>query len=296
MGYDNLHNYRTEMKVINEGLMYQVLSIPSFSGQERWIQKYLMEHALRREFSAGIDAKGNIYMCKGTVADGEFYPCLTAHMDTVHSRQIPFIETGKCFPLQTEEVNGKHLIFAEDFGLGGDDKAGIVIALTIMDYLPACKTVFFVEEEIGCAGSEVAELSWFKDVGYIIAFDAPGSNCASWSCSGERLFDRAFYSYYLEELGDKFGLTHYEEHPYTDVMKLRMNTSLACMNFGAGYYNHHTSVEYVVAEDMDNAAAMGLHLINRLGHKEYVIPFTPRYLNKEDDDYDYFEKKFESNR
>ena len=109
--------------------------------------------------------------------------------------------------------------------MGGDDKAGIVIALTIMEMLPVCKAVFFVEEEIGCGGSEVAELSWFRDVGYIIAFDAPGRNSASWSCGGELLFDKTFYEKFLRELGNKHGLTNFEAHPYTDVMMLRMNTS-----------------------------------------------------------------------
>ena len=81
-------------------------------------------------------------------------------------------------------------------------------------------------------------------------------------------------------------------HPYTDVMVPRVDTSLACMNFGAGYYDYHTLQEYVVPEEMDNAAAMGLYLIGQLGTREYVIPYTSRYKMKEDPDYDYFCKKF----
>lgn len=285
----------TKTQLIDERLMYDVLSIPSLSGNEKCMQAFLLEYARNNGISANIDEKGNIYLCKGTLADVEFYPCVTAHMDTVHHSHIPFIEANKKIPLQTEERNGKHLIFADDFGLGGDDKAGIVVALTIMERLQVCKAVFFVEEEIGCRGSEDADLSWFRDVGYIIAFDSPGSNCASWSCCGERLFDREFYEQFLEELGDKYGLTHYEAHPYTDVMMLRMNTSLACMNFGAGYYNLHTDMEYVVIEDMNHAVDMGLYLIGRLGNTEYILPFTPHYISGDDDDYDYFNEKFECN-
>ena len=260
------------------------------------MQEFLFKYATEHGLQAHIDNKGNIYLQKGSLEKGRFFPCLVAHMDTVHSRQIPFIEANKKIPLQTEVVNGNHLIFAEDFGLGGDDKAGIVIALTIMEMLPACKAVFFVEEEIGCGGSEVAELSWFRDVGYIIAFDAPGRNCASWSCGGELLFDKTFYEKFLRELGNKHGLTNFEAHPYTDVMMLRMNTCLACMNFSAGYYNHHTSIEYVVAEDMDQAVAMGLHLINRLGNKEYIIPYTPHYLDVDNADFNYFKALFNNHK
>jgi len=46
---------------------------------------------------------------------------------------------------------------------------------------------------------------------------------------------------------------------------------LMCMNFGAGYYENHTSGEYCIAEMMDKSAEMGLYLINRLGNKEYVF-------------------------
>ena len=65
------------------------------------------------------------------------------------------------------------------------------------------------------------------------------------------------------------------------------------MNFGAGYYLYHTLNEYVVPEEMDNATTMGLYLIDRLGYKEYVLPFCPRYrLNEEDKDSEWFRNKF----
>ena len=283
------------LKTIDENLMYRVLSIPTYTGKEHSMIEFLMDYARDKGYDGGIDEKGNVYMCKGAPPDGGYYPCVTAHMDTVQYEQIPFIEAGNPIPLVTEEIKGKHRVYAEDFGLGGDDKAGIVIALTILDKLPICKAVFFVEEEAGCCGSQKAELAWFKDAGYVIAFDSPEGNCASWSCSGECLFDRAFYETYLVELGEKYGLTKYVAHPYTDVMVLRIDTALMCMNFGAGYYKYHTPSEYCIAEEMDNAAAMGLYLINRLGYKEYVFPYTPKSPYEKDENYDYFSKLFMNN-
>ena len=283
------------LKTINEDLMYRVLSVPTYTGKEHRMIEFLMDYARDKGYDGGIDEKGNVYMCKGAPPDGGYYPCVTAHMDTVQYEQIPFIEAGKPIPLVTEEIKGKHRIYVEDFGLGGDDKAGIVIALTILDKLPVCKAVFFVEEEAGCCGSQKAELAWFKDAGYVIAFDSPEGNCASWSCSGECLFDRAFYETYLVELGEKYGLTKYVAHPYTDVMVLRIDTALMCMNFGAGYYKYHTPSEYCIAEEIDNAAAMGLYLINRLGYKEYVFPYTPKSPYEKDENYDYFSKLFMNN-
>ena len=244
--------------------MYRVLSVPTYTGKEHRMIEFLMDYARDKGYDGGIDEKGNVYMCKGAPPDGGYYPCVTAHMDTVQYEQIPFIEAGNPIPLVTEEIKGKHRVYAEDFGLGGDDKAGIVIALTILDKLPICKAVFFVEEEAGCCGSQKAELAWFKDAGYVIAFDSPEGNCASWSCSGECLFDRAFYETYLVELGEKYGLTK-------------------------------SPSEYCIAEEMDNAAAMGLYLINRLGYKEYVFPYTPKSPYEKDENYDYFSKLFMNN-
>ncbi len=68
-----------------------------------------------------------------------------------------------------------------------------------------------------------------------------------------------------------------------------------CMNFGAGYYKYHTPSEYCIAEEMDNAAAMGLYLINRLGYREYVFPYTQRSLSVVDENYEYFSKLFMNN-
>lgn len=88
-------------------------------------------------------------------------------------------------------------------------------------------------------------------------------------------------------------MTKFVAHPYTDAYILCMDTCLACMNFGAGYYLYHTLNEYVVPEEMDNATTMGLYLIDRLGYKEYVLPFCPRYrLNEEDKDSEWFRNKF----
>ena len=163
-------NNQLNLSLIDETLLYTVLSIPTFSEREFRMQAFLLEYSRKKGISSAMDEKGNIYLSKGTLKEGCFYPCVSAHMDTIQERQIPFIEANKSIPLLTEKTDDKHYIYADGFGLGGDDKAGIVIALTIMEKLPVCKAVFFVEEEIGCVGSTRADLTWFKDVGYVMAF------------------------------------------------------------------------------------------------------------------------------
>lgn len=281
-----------KLSLIDKDLLYKVLSVPSFTGMEDRMRDFLLDYAKNHNYEVSVDDKGNVYMVKGELKDGEYYPCLVAHMDTVQERQIPYIEKDLPVPLETDDIDGLHMIYGDGYGIGGDDKAGIAVALAIMKLIPACKAVFFVEEEIGCCGSSEVELKWFKDVGYILAFDSPGCNCSSWSCNGNRLFDRKFYEDYLVELDEKFGPMTYFAHPYTDVMVLRENTSLACMNIGAGYYDQHTLYEYVIAEEVDRAVAIGMHLIDRLGMKEYVLPFISSLNPSDDPDYYYFAEKF----
>ena len=144
---------------------------------------------------------------------------------------------------------------------------------------------------MGCLGSEKAELGWFKDVGYVLAFDSPGQDC-SWACGGARLFDRQFYENYLVELKQKFTINNWCNHPFTDIMFLRQYTSLACMNMGAGYYKYHTDGEYCIAEHMDEAAQMGLYLIDKHGNNEYLIPYTSRMRDAQNEDDKYFFEKF----
>lgn len=257
------------LKVMNEKLMYDVLSVPSYTGKEHRMRSFIANYALDKGYLCETDEKGNLYIYKGVLPEDGFYPCLTAHMDTVQQKQVRFIEKDKPLTLVTEEMDGQHKIYTKGFGLGGDDKAGIAVALGIMEQMPVCKAVFFVEEEFGCYGSRKADFSWFDNVGYVIAYDASGYNCASRSCSGVELFDESFYKTYLAELGTKLGLTNFYAHPYTDIMVIRDKTGLACMNFGAGYHNYHTPYEYCIAEEMDKAVSLGIYLINRLGFEKY---------------------------
>ena len=279
------------LSTIDEQLMLDVLSVPTVSQHEHLLVEFLMDFAKKHDVDASLDDKGNVYFTKGMVADGEFFPCVCAHMDTVQDEQLKWINENKRLEIKIEEYLGRHYLSCEGFGLGGDDKAGVLICLTLLKRLPVLKAVFFVEEEMGCLGSEKAELGWFKDVGYVLAFDSPGQDC-SWACGGARLFDRQFYENYLVELEQKFTIEKWCNHPFTDIMFLRQDTSLACMNIGAGYYKYHTNLEYCVAEHMDEAAQMGLYLIDKLGNNEYLIPYTSRMCDTNNEDDKYFFEKF----
>lgn len=258
-----------ELSIIDNQLLYRIMAIPTCSGHETMMTEFILNFAKGNDLEVNVDTYGNVYVRKGVLPIGDYYPCVTAHLDTVHNNQVAWINEHKLLDVVTEEENGRHKLYCVGTGIGADDKAGIVICLTLLLKLPFLKAVFCVEEECGCHGSERVDLLWFKDVGYIIGFDAPGWT-ASKVLGGIRLFSRNFYEKYLKEMESEFDLVDYRNHSYADALMLRMNTSLVCMNMCAGFYNYHTRDEYCIVEEMNKAAKLGIYLINKLGYKEYV--------------------------
>jgi acetylornithine deacetylase/succinyl-diaminopimelate desuccinylase-like protein len=61
----------------------------------------------------------------------------------------------------------------------------------------------------------------------------------------------------------------YLVHPYTDVYALRGKFDFSCINFSIGYYDYHSSREYVVIEDVFNGIKMGRKMIEQLGYKKH---------------------------
>ena len=77
---------------------------------------------------------------------GTFPVLLTAHMDTVHKKQVSNIK------YYTDKVSGK-IIATSSVGIGGDDRCGIYMALKILDKVN-CSVLFCEDEEIGSVGAK----------------------------------------------------------------------------------------------------------------------------------------------
>ena len=83
------------LATIDEQLMLDVLSVPTVSQHEHLLVEFLMDFAKKHDVDASLDDKGNVYFTKGMVADGEFFPCVCAHMDTVQDEQLKWINENK---------------------------------------------------------------------------------------------------------------------------------------------------------------------------------------------------------
>jgi hypothetical protein len=264
--------------------LYEVMQVPSCSNYEFRMAAYIILWARRNGVDYKFDKKGNVYLTKGKLEEGEFYPCVTSHMDTVQDKAKPFALAGAELPLRTRRVKStttdevRHEIFIDGQGIGADDKLGVYISLQIVKNVEKCKAAFFVEEETGMQGSKELDKEFFDDVAYVIGWDSPELLRAAWKCSATQLFTADFYKKHIKPVTSKWGFTDkcFHSEPFTDVIQIREKTGVMCMNFGNGGYNAHSINEYLVIEHVDHALGMGLDLVNTIGCKEQ-FKFTKSY-------------------
>jgi di/tripeptidase len=267
---------------MNIFFLKEVLSIPSISGNESMVRDYIIEYAKENGIEYYTDAKGNLYLTKGSdkMTSGEYYPCVVSHMDTVHRSHSELIESKTNLIIESSTYSegedgemttliAKHPITKEQTGIGGDDKCGVYVCLEMFERFDVLKGAFFVEEEIGMLGSRHADDKFFENVGYAIQFDAPSSNWISEICSGVKLFDEDFKGEIKGTLNE-CGYTKFSVDPFTDVNQLASKYDFNCLNLGCGYYRQHTNSEYVVVEEVFDSIMAGYKLITKLGIKKYT--------------------------
>lgn len=252
-----------------------VLQIPTFSGNEELMIEFIRGFCIENNFKFYLDKKNNIYITKGELSQGEFYPCIVAHTDTVHYDQDELIVNGENITIKSlltsdnkTKLIGWNAISDRATGIGGDDKCGIYICLKMLLQLEKIKVAFFVEEEIGMQGSKLADENFFMDVGYAIQFDAPTMNWFSRTLLGENIWTEQFFNK-LKPLLDENYIDNISRDPYTDVFQLRKKFNICCAVFPTGYYNQHTKSEYVIPEETEQCILIGMDAIKILGNKKY---------------------------
>lgn len=260
----------------NIEFLKEVLSVPSKTYQEELMIEFLVKWMTENEIEFSVDEYGNVYATKQEseiLPDDFYFPCVISHTDTVHDIDVINIKE-EMLPNAQNEIKLSLKAYNDSnrpTGIGGDDKCGVFACLMLLKELPYLKAAFFVSEETGCHGSKKANESFFSNVGYAIQFDAPENWMITEKCFGQVLFDRdsEFFTScdsILTESMDKNSMK-YMVHPYTDVYALRGKFDFSCINFSIGYYNYHTSNEYVVVEDVFNGIEMGRKMIEKLGYR-----------------------------
>lgn len=259
-----------------ELLLREVLSVPSYTYSEDRMRDFILNHAQEKGYRVMEDGTGNVYLTKGDLLEGEYYPCVVAHMDTVHRDQEILVKENIKKNLYDEQVNGlthlkaMHPLTNSQTGVGGDNGAGLYIALELMSRFEKIKGAFFIAEEIGMMGSKMANDEFFKNVGYAIQYDAPSDNWFSVSCMGLRLWTPEFLKE-VKPVLDKYHINNFSHDPFTDVVQLRSKYDFCCAVLPSGYYNWHRPTEYVIIEHVLQGVRLGVDFIASLGNKKYFM-------------------------
>lgn len=247
--------------------LIDILSVPTYFAKEDLLIQKILNKLKDKNLMINRDKIGNIYIKKGK-PESEIYPCVVAHLDTVHEIKEFVVHNDSNKYLSAKLFDGT------PYGIGGDDKAGVFACLQLLERIENIKVVFFVGEEFGCVGSRLSDKSFFEDVGYVIQFDAPEHNWITYKSMGVKLFDKDDIFFELiepilkEYMGDKLWLGN---HPYTDVCAIRKYVPVNCINLSIGYYNMHTVNEYVNIDVCFNCIEMGEKIIQILDNTRYPL-------------------------
>ena len=264
--------------IMNTELLKQLYCIFSPSGNTKKMRRFLKKEIVLRGGYFVQDQKGNILVTKG---EADTYPCLASHIDQVSNHTHP--KDFRCIE-SDGIIMGYSNKLKQQCGLGADDKNGIFICLNALQRYDAIKIAFFVDEEIGCRGSEEVDLSFFDDCRFIIEPDRrDGDNFISCMsgvdvCSKEFIEDSKFR---------QFGYRH-DEGSITDVLTLlERGLQISCLNLSCGYYNAHTDEEVSVVAELENCQNFVFHMIDTM---QKVYPFEYQALWSDnywgDSDYD----------
>ena len=182
-------------------------------------------------------------------AKGDIPVLLVAHMDTVSSKPPVYVFVQKSFDL----------IYNPSGILGGDDRCGIyAIMMLLEEYKP--HVLFTEDEEIGCVGAfKAAKNLAVPDVKYIIEFDRNDKNdCVFYDCGNQAFMD------YVEKFGFK---TNYGT--CSDISVLGCAWNIAAVNLSCGYYNEHTTREYVIFGHLLETIARARNMLNEIVKTPY---------------------------
>ncbi len=167
-------------------------------------------------------------------AQGDFPVLLVAHLDTVHKELVRKIIYDKDMD-----------ILSSPQGIGGDDRCGVYMVLEVLKAFN-CSVLFCEDEECGGIGANKfikTELAKTLEFNYMIEFDRKGSNDAVfYDCANDEFEEFITEEFYKTAWGS-----------FSDISILAPFFECAAVNLSCGYYNAHTTKEYVVISEMQES-------------------------------------------
>jgi hypothetical protein len=190
--------------------------------------KKFVTRQLKTTHNKVIEGDGYVF------AQGEFPVLLVAHLDTVHKELPKTISYDK----KTDSLSSPQ-------GIGGDDRCGVYMIFEVLQQFN-CSVLFCEDEEIGGVGAEKfiqTDLASTLEFNYMIEFDRKGYNDAVfYDCDNPKFMDFITDEFYKTAWGS-----------FSDISVLAPFFGCAAVNLSCGYYNAHTTQEYVVLSEMDES-------------------------------------------
>lgn len=170
-------------------------------------------------------------------AKGDLPVLLTAHLDTVH----------EALPKHVTVTNEG--VISSPNGIGGDDRCGVFIILSLLKETDLRPSILFCEdEETGGEGSDKFCLTGFirdlENLNFLIEIDRQGKDDAVFYNCG----NAEFMSFVEKETG-----FHEAWGTFSDISNLSPECGVASVNLSCGYYKQHTKEEYVVWNEVVNS-------------------------------------------
>jgi len=176
-------------------------------------------------------------------------------MDTVHEEYSGMptdIYIDKAGPDNPMEV------LRSNYGVGGDDRAGIYIVMEITRQLN-CHILFCEDEECGGVGAERFCASGISPkVQFIVEFDRRGRDDAVFYGCDNRTFVHFVESYGFTEAQGSFS----------DISLIAPHLGIAAVNLSTGFYNAHSETEYIRLDDIGSIIDRAIPLIANVA-KQY---------------------------
>lgn len=189
------------------------------------------------------DENGNLICHRHPDIRDEHRPYLFAHVDTVHNVDDDFNAEKNVFYDQAQKV------FWSPEGLGGDDRNGIIIILSLLEtYKGNLSVIFFQDEECGGYGSLLINESEFEECSYGIAIDRRGRHDVIFDTYTDKISSDAF-KFLISGICKKH-LLRPADGMFTDAVNVSDRMRVSCINLSAGYYEPHTEKEYARLNDM----------------------------------------------
>jgi len=168
-------------------------------------------------------------------AEGTVPVMVIAHADIVHDRD----------PRDIILYDSAYRMFWSPAGLGADDRAGIIAILELLERGYRPHVLITNGEESGAWGASQAGMDLHdkvKDIKYLVEIDRKGYMEAVFYSNDNKEFKD-----YIKQQGFKITTGS-----FSDISVLMPEWGIAGVNLSAGYYNQHTTAEFLDLDELED--------------------------------------------